>query len=276
MHASAVLLVLATLQPAAVAAGGGGQKSGDSGAPDIDQQDSVVTAEQAANFAIKEQQAVDLFASGGVHTDMPCPDGCGEGGPPTTFVLDTRPRQQARWFWCGPAAGQVVINWSRGFFFNNLNGENAGSNWKKQSTLATWMGTNDQVGTSGANLAATLNRADAVRKPVSTWLYEYRDSGTIDELWTKVVTDIYVYEMPLVMGVAPHLPGSSFSLVSWPNTTNAHHYIVISGYDGTSAATALVTYNDSASGYNGTTGAFQDTFVTMWHVNQDNQGKVIW
>jgi hypothetical protein len=75
------------------------------------------------------------------------------------------------------------------------------------------------------------------------------------------------------MGVAPHLPGSNFSRTSWPNTTNAHHYIVLTGYDGTSAATALVTYNRLLDGLQRHAGAFEDSFVTIWHVNKTTRAR---
>ena len=284
-----VVLVIGAVMPAHALAGGAVTRQGGGGAPDVDSEDSILTREQAADFAIKEELAAQVSemlrgkATGGTSagkkatSNIVCPDGCGGGGTqPTTIMLETRPRQQAKWFWCGPAVGQVVINFTRGYFAGNLNGENADTNFLKQSTLAGWMGTNDRSGTSGPILANVLNRSDTVLKPVSQWWYAYKDSGTKAELFDKILTDIYVYRMPLVMGVAPHLPNSAFQLASWPNETNAHHYIVLSGYSGLSPATAVITYDDSASGYNGGTGKYTDSFVTIWNVNRNNQAKVIW
>jgi hypothetical protein len=280
-----VLLCLAAVQPGAALAGGGEGKAA-GGAPAVDTEDSVLTVEETANFALKEAMAADMegaLMGSSPRTDGPtpyvvCPDGCGGTGtaPPVTKVLDVRPRQQYRWFWCGPAAGQVVVNWSRGLFFDALAGETLLTNWKKQSTLASWMGTNDSSGTSGSALAAALNRVDAVLKPIATWLYAYRDSGSMLELHTKIVTDVAEYEMPVVIGVAPHLPGAKYFLTSWKNTTNAHHYIVLIGYGGLIPSTALITYVDSSKGFNGGTGKYEDSFTTIWNVNDDNQGKVIW
>jgi hypothetical protein len=250
----------------------------------VDTEDSVLTPVQAADFAIKEARAADIEAalrgaggSGG---------GSGPGitpqiaedpwNPPSSSGVDARPRQQAKWFWCGPAAGQVVINWSRGYFFDNLNGENAATNWRKQSTLATWMGTNDQTGTWGGNLAAALNRNDAVLKPVSTWVYSYRDAGNLADFHGKVVTDVWAYRMPLVAGVAPHPHRSAVWLPSWDNETNAHHYVVVSGYSGLDPQAGLVTYMDSAKSFNGGTGRFEVLTSTMWRVIEANQGRVIW
>ena len=280
-----LVLGLAVLQPAAALADGGARRSG-GGAPDVDTEDSVLTAEQAANFAVKEALAADIEVllagstprGGDVTTNMPCPDGCGGSGdaPPFTKVLDARPRQQYKWYWCGPAAGQVVINWSRNYFFDALGGESLATNFKKQSTLASWMGTNDDSGTWGGALAAALNRVDAVLKPVVTWLYAYKDAGSMLELHTKIVTDVVDYEMPVVAGVAPHLPGARYYLASWKNVTNAHHYIVFIGYSGLIPSTAFITYVDSSKGFNGGTGKYEDSFTTIWNVNHDNQGKVIW
>lgn len=281
-----LVLCLAGLQPAAALAGGGDTKAAAGGAPEVDTEDSVLTAEEAANFALKEAVAADIEValtgtsprSGGPATYVACPDGCGGSGttPPVTKVLDVRPRQQYKWFWCGPAAGQVVVNWSRGFFFDALGGESLTTNFKKQSTLASWMGTNDDSGTWGGALATALNRADAVLKPFATWLYAYKDSGSMLELHGKVVTDVAQYEMPVVIGVAPHLPGAKYFLASWKNTTNAHHYIVLIGYSGLIPSTALITYVDSSKGFNGGTGKYEDSFPTIWNVNEYNQGKVIW
>jgi hypothetical protein len=281
-----LLLCLAALQPGAALAGERAMKAGAGGAPEVDTEDSVLTAEEAANFARKEAAAAEMEAvllgsspsAGRATTYVVCPDGCGGTGtaPPVHKVLDVRPRQQYKWYWCGPAAGQVVVNWSRGYFFDALGGETLLTNFKKQSTLASWMGTNDDSGTWGSALAAALNRVDAVLKPFATWLYAYKDSGSLLELHTKIVTDVGQYGMPLVIGVAPHLPGVKYFLTSWKNTTNAHHYIVLTGYNGLIPSTALITYVDSSKGFNGGTGRYEDPFVTIWNVNDDNQGKVIW
>lgn len=286
LRMSALIVAVAALAPGSVLAGeGDAQDRG--GAPEVDTQDSILTPEQAAQYALKLERAADIAAA---------LQGSGRGGggkgkpgsgpspyiaepvwdPDEAHALDTRPRQQAKWFWCGPAAAQVVINWSRGYFFSNLNGENATTNWRKQSTLAAWMGTNEQTGTWGGTLASTLNRSDAVLKPTSSWVYSYAQAGTRAEFFGKVVTDIWSYEMPIVAGTAPHLPGADDWLVSWPNVTNAHHYVVVSGYDGLDHASAKVVYDDSAGGYNGGTGKFQNSYVTMWKVIQANQGRVIW
>ena len=284
LQASLLAVAAATLQPGAVLGGGGGDRDR-GGAPRVDTEDSVLTPTQAAGFAGKEAVAAEITAALAGATGAVA--GGGGGGlaaqiaedvwdPPSSATVDARPRQQVKWFWCGPAAGQVVINWSRGYFSDNLNGENAITNWRKQSTLAAWMGTNDQFGTWGGNLAATLNRNDAVLKPVSTWVYSYRDAGTLVDFHSKVVTDVWAYRMPLVAGVAPHPHRSAVWLPSWQNETNAHHYIVISAYDGLDPETGFVDYLDSARGYNGATGRFEVLASTMWLVTEANQGKVIW
>jgi hypothetical protein len=120
---------------------GGGSKSGDSGAPSIDTQDSVVTAEQAANFAIKEGQAAQFARRCRADELFRVLTASGEGGPPPRFVLDTRPRQHAK---CSGAARRPPGGHQLGAACSsstNLNGVNAASNWKKQSTLCGLDGT---------------------------------------------------------------------------------------------------------------------------------------
>lgn len=288
LRMSALIVAAAMLAPGSVLAGEGDGSLEGGGAPQIDTQDSILTPEQAAAYATKLERVADISAalkgSAGKGGGMKGKPGSGPSpqiaepawDPAQSVVLDTRPRQQAKWFWCGPAAAQVVINWSRGIFSDNRNGENATTNWKKQSTLAAWMGTNDTNGTWGGALAAALNRDDAVLEPSPSWIYSYAPAGTKAEFFTKVLTDIWSYRMPIVAGTAPHLPGATEWLVSWPNVTNAHHYVVVSGYEGLEIANAIVVYDDSSAGYSGGTGKYRTPFETMWSVIQANQGRVIW
>jgi Peptidase_C39 like family len=295
LRGSVLLLCLSALQPMTALAGGGPDKAGVGGAPANDTQDSVFTPEDAAKYAQKVAAAATVedyllasATSGGSTTASKgsgatpyiiCPDGCGGTGdaPPVEKVLATKPRQQSTWYWCGPASGQVVINWSRGYTSSSLDGDSSTSNYKKQSTLASLMGTNSTSGTGGAALATTLNRDDTVDPPTADWIYSYVDSGTMLDLHTKIVTDVAEYGMPLVAGVAPHVSGSPYALSSWGNYSgNAHHYIVLSGYSGLIPSSALITYDDSSKGYSGGTGKFEDPMTTIWNVNKNNKAKIIW
>lgn len=200
-------------------------------------------------------------------------------GPPAAKTLATRARQQNNYYFCGPASGQVVINWSRGIINGNNDGEDAATNWRKQSKVAEWMKTTKD-GTGGANLAVGLNNPNAVLKPTADWIYVYADIGTMQAFYGKVVTDIAEYNMPLVLATAPHLSGAGQNyLESWPTVApGAHHWIVLRGYDGLPGSPPqIIKYQDSSAGFGGATGAFDDTLAVVWQVSKYNQGgHVVW
>ncbi len=202
--------------------------------------------------------------------------------PPTTRMLETRARQQTTYYNCGPAAGQVVINYSRGIVVFNrtkAGAEDASINWRKQSTIAGWMNTTVN-GTGGASIAAGLNRSDAVLKPVSNWVYIYDNSGTRSNFHNMVITDIATFGMPLVAATAPHQASAGANhLASWPDVYDgAHHWITVRGYTGLPGTTGpTMSYNDSSGGYGGSTGTFTDLVSVLWQVNDWNQGgHLVW
>ena len=267
------------------------------GQPDDDGQLSVLTPAQEAFMARKLAMAVAVGTvrsgavksiGGAVPTVAcefdPCEGGTPTwppaGGPPASKVLLTKARQQNNWYYCGPASGQVVINWTRGIINGTDDGEATATNWRKQSKIAAWMGTTT-AGTGGANLAAGLNNPGAVVKPTTDWIYAYADIGTMHDLYDKIVTDVAAFGMPLVLATAPHISGAGVNfLESWPNVAaGAHHWIVIRGYDGLWGAPSpvIIRYQDSSAGYGGATGAFDDTISVIWQVSKWNQsGHVIW
>ena len=202
------------------------------------------------------------------------------GGPSPAKTLGTKARQQNNYYYCGPASGQVVINWTRGIVNGNNDGEDATTNWRRQSKIAQWMSTTS-AGTGGANLAAGLNNSSAVLKPTSDWVYTYANNGTTQDLYNKIVVDIDGFGMPLVLATAPHLAnaGPNF-LESWPKVVDgAHHWIVIRGYDGVwgNPAQILIRYQDSSAGFGGATGAFDDFLSVIYQVSKANQGgHVVW
>ncbi len=298
------LVVVAALLPGPILAAGpvgtGGVVLG-AGQPDNDTQLSVLTPAQAAFMQRKLDLANSLSTfrptSGKASTSGtqryvcehdPCedqpwfpppPGQSGSSGPPASKLLLTKARQQNNNYFCGPASGQVVINWSRGIINGNNDGENATTNWRKQSKVAEWMKTTT-AGTGGANLATGLNHPQAVLKPAPEWIYAYVNTGSPQEFHNKVVTDIAAWEMPLVLATAPHISGAGQNfLESWPNVApGAHHWIVIRGYSGLWASPSpIIRYQDSSAGYGGATGAYDDYSSVMWQVNDWNQGgHIIW
>ena len=199
---------------------------------------------------------------------------------PSAKTLATKARQQNNYYFCGPASGQVVINWSRGLTSTSTSGEDTTTNWRRQSKIAEWMGTTT-AGTGGASLAAGLNNTNAVLKPTADWVYAYADIGTMQDLYGKIVTDVATYGMPLVLATVPHGSNAGVNfLESWPSAyPGAHHWIVLRGYDGVWGGTTpiLVKYQDSSGGFGGTTGSFDDSLSVIWQVSKWNQGgHVVW
>jgi hypothetical protein len=199
---------------------------------------------------------------------------------PTAKTLATKARQQNNYYFCGPASGQVVINWTRGFTSGSFNGEDATTNWRRQSKIADWMSTTT-AGTGGANLANGLNNPGAVLKPTADWIYSYADIGTMQQLYGKIVTDVATYGMPLVLATAPHVSGAGQNfLESWAGYVGpAHHWIVVRGYVGAwgDPTPILIQYQDSSGSYGGSTGSFDDRLSVVWQVSKWNQGgHVVW
>ena len=293
MAVSAAFLLLPGV---ALAAGPGATGVGVPGVgqPDGDDELSVLTPAQAAFMQLKLDMAAaipQVGAAGTKGTALRTPtiacefDPCDDPGPwpaegpPASKVLLTKARQQINNYFCGPASGQVVINWSRGIISGNNDGQDPTTNWRKQSKIAEWMNTTT-AGTGGANLAAGLNHPNAVLKPAPEWIYSYADTGSPQKFHNKVVTDIAGWNMPLILATAPHLSGAGqYFLESWPNVApGAHHWIVIRGYDGLwGGPDPIIRYQDSSAGFGGGTGAYDDFSSVMWQVNDWNQGgHIVW
>ena len=296
------LLAVLALPSFATAAGPGRVADGQ---PDNDTQLSVLTPEQqafmdrklamAAAVGVAANRATGTAGSKTTRdvapmfacetdpcegTPPPPPPPPPPSGPPTSKTLATRARQQINYYFCGPASGQVVINWSRGIINGNNDGEDSTTNWRRQSKIAEWMGTTT-AGTGGASVANGLNNPNAVVKPAADWIYAYEDIGTTQDLYNKIVTDVASFGMPLILATAPHLSGAGVNfLESWPKVTaGAHHWIVLRGYDGAwgNPSTISIKYQDSSAGYGGSTGAFDDPLSVIWQVSKWNQGgHVVW
>jgi hypothetical protein len=280
-----------------IAAGAGPRKVAD-GQPANDMQLSVLTPAEAAfvNRKVAMAAAAGTFATGTrpskrlvatvacefdpCETDPKQPVWPGPSGPSTAKTLNTKVRQQANSFYCGPASGQIVINWTRGYTSGATNGEDPATNWRKQSTIAQWMKTNASTGTGGANLALGLNNPNGALRPTADWVYVYAENGSMQQLWTKIVTDIDGFGMPLVLATAPHeSKAGPYYLRSWPNAYDgAHHWITLRGYDASAGlSNPVIRYQDSAGGFGGTTGSFDDSLSVMWQVSYRNQGgHVVW
>jgi hypothetical protein len=223
--------------------------------------------------------------SGGTVTEDPTQGSASTWGttgfitPGNHVVLAVRARHQSTVYWCGPASGQVVINYSRGYVYDSLNGDSAATNWKTQATIAAWMKTTESQGTLGSNLAAALNRTDAVKRPIPEWSYLYARNSDAQDLHSKVVADVSQFAMPLVIAVMPHKSAAAYWLPSWPRDAgNAKHWIVIYGYDGLWDGTqsAQVYYTESAGNGSRNPGQYVVDSYTMWKVNRYNASTIVW
>jgi hypothetical protein len=141
------------------------------------------------------------------------------------------------------------------------------------------MKTAQSTGTLGGNLAAALNRPDAVKKPVPEWTYLYAKNTDGEDMHAKVVADVHLFSMPLVIAVKPHKADAEYFLPSWPKEAiGAKHWIVIYGYDGLWDGTDGPTlyYTESAGNGSKNPGQYPVSSMTMWKVNQYNASTIVW
>jgi hypothetical protein len=275
----AVLLGLSIAMLIPAAALGAGPSEIPTGQLEVDRTTTVKTAEQQARVDAKAEAAAQIAAatSTATATSRSAILMARGVGLPTSRILDTNFRQQKTSYWCGPASAQVVINLSRGYDYAQKGGENAATNWKLQSEIAVWAKTTASAGTSGANLEDALNRPNAVLKPRADWVYVFAGTGDLDAYFSKVVTDVAADGMPLISLVRPNEPGKEHHLSSWEGAPiHAGHWIVLRGYRGLDPDAATIYYNDSSEGYQGGTGAFSDTALTMWKVSHYHSDMIIW
>jgi hypothetical protein len=242
---------------------------------EVDRTTTIKTPEQQAQANAKTDLAADVAAS--MAGDGGAPAESRAAGPPSLKILSTNFRQQKTSYWCGPASAQVAINLSRGYFFAKKGGEDPNTNYRLQSEIADWANTTASSGTSGANLENALNKPKAVLKPTANWIYIFAGTGDLDAFHTKVVTDVAAYGMPLISLVRPNEPGKQYHLSSWQGPAiHAGHWIVLRGYSGLDARDATIYYNDSSDGYQGGTGAYGDSALTMWKVSHYHSDMIIW
>lgn len=235
--------------------------------PDVltPQEQQIVAAKLASAKA--DQKAVEAAVKQGKLAPASCPFVVGRSpgsvSPDTGCgsywgYVSTYARQQQYSYWCGPAAVQVVSNYTWGY--------GSSGNKYDQGTIATYAGTTTS-GTLVGNEAAAA-RHFSILPPGFTYTAQQASDGSQWHSWLR--QDVNAYAMPQIAGVAPHDPTAAYWLFSWPNPSNgpAGHYIVINGWtsawDGTRNPT--VNYNDGSAGFGGSTGAFIDPAYDMWYV----------
>lgn len=206
---------------------------------------------------------------------------------PTSYSLLTYARRQNNGYYCGPATAQVIINRSRDFYSSTIDGESAGTNYRKQSAIGTrllwyndaaarWENTNTIGSTNAYMLKNGLNELG--RLP-SNFIYAVVPTGTGAAWHSKIVTDTQQWHM--AFGTPVKMTSSSLRLTSWkpiPAGVTVMHWLAIRGYNGRWDGTdnAKVYYNDSSDRQGGGTGSYIDSSLKMWKLNAWHTARVVW
>lgn len=218
----------------------------------------------------------------------PRPTGSGTDTPddPSTDACDlpngflpVSARDQLRGHWCGPAAGQVIANYTWAIALN--------ANKYTQGQIAGWMQTDQNGGTSAFTMEDGLERATAgaPRRPagwdwVVTNLTDSDHDGTVgDQLHDFVRANVSGSKMALAIPVLPHEAGGRFHLSSWPHPVESPgHWIAAYGwkglFDGTNAAKLF--YTDSSEDEGGATGKFWDPMRYIGGMIMDHTRRFVW
>jgi hypothetical protein len=193
--------------------------------------------------------------------------------------LAVEARDQTKAFYCGPATGQVISNYSWAV--------GTGANKYTQAKIAGWMQTDLNGGTSAPLLedGLELSTQGSPRRP-SGWdwvVLDVRDRDadghTGDELQGYVRSNVSSSKMPLAIPVKPHDPNSGYYLVSWPRpVVSVGHWVAAYGwygnYNGTTAA--RIYYTDSSKDEGGSTGKFWDPTRDIAALIQEHTRRIVW
>ena len=193
--------------------------------------------------------------------------------------LSVSARDQTKWYYCGPAVGQVIANYSWAVA--------ATANKYTQAKIAEWMKTDINGLTNGSELIAGLEKATAgsPRRPavwawVITELRDHSGNGTTgDELQAFVRSNVSDSKMPLAVPVKPHSPTSNYSLASWPNPVNSTgHWIALYGWYSAWTGTdfARVYFTDSSKDEGGSTGKYWNSTKSMAALIGEHTRRLVW
>ena len=188
-------------------------------------------------------------------------------------------RDQTKWYYCGPAVGQVIANYSWAIA--------SSADKYSQTKIAEWMKTDINGLTNGSELVTGLEKATvgSPRRPaVWSWVItELRDQNgngtTGDELQAFVRANVSNSKMPLAVPVKPHSPTSSYNLASWPNPVNSTgHWIALYGWYSTWTGTdyARVYFTDSSRDEGGSTGKYWNTTKSMAALIGEHTRRLVW
>ncbi|MCC6618201.1 MAG: hypothetical protein IT341_04075 [Chloroflexi bacterium] len=200
----------------------------------------------------------------------------GSCAPPSGF-LQVEARQQIFDHYCGPAAGQVISNYSWAM--------RAGKDKYTQGNIAGWMGTDVNGQTSAFGLAEGLEQATvrSPRRPVTfgwtvTELDDLDGDGTTgDELHNYLMSAISGTKMPIAVALKPHEPDSSDFLASWPKAIRSNgHWIAAYGWYETWGPRARMYYADSSANQGGGTGKYWDPTAEIARLIDAHTKRFVW
>lgn len=296
----AVLTVITVASPAMAGKPTGGSRNIGGGAPDNEPWIPLTAAEQEdLNLRLAQADAVGV-ASRKALTSVSiegafCPTISLSAGVDTatsttcstpSYTLATNARRQTKDYYCGPATAQVIINHSRGVYSTNIDGENATTNYMKQTAIAqrlTWTNPTtetvedtDDIGQTNAYMLK--NGLNALAKRPSNFTYYVVPTGTGSEWHSKIITETQQWHMGF--GTAIKMTSSSPRLASWapiPKGVTVRHWIPIRGYrglwDGTTGP--RVYYNDSTDQLGGGTGSYSDSSITVYNLNAWHTARLV-
>ena len=204
-----------------------------------------------------------------------------------SYTLATYARRQTKDYYCGPATAQVIINHSRGIYSSNIDGENASTNYMKQTAIAqklTWTNPattkiedTDDIGQTNAYMLA--NGLNALAKRPYHFTYYVVATGTGSQWHSKVITETQQWHMGF--GTAIKMTSNSPHLSSWvrvPSGVTVRHWIPIRGYRGLwdGSNTPRVYYNDSSDRQGGGTGSYSDPSLLVYNLNAWHTARLVW
>ena len=193
--------------------------------------------------------------------------------------LPVAARDQVKWYYCGPAAGQVIANYAWAV--------STQANKYTQGKLAEWMQTDINIATNAYALQTGLEKgtSGAPRRPAGwAWVVsEVRDTNnnntSADELQAMVQANVSDAKMPLAISVKPHHPDSNYHLNSWPDPIESGgHWIAAYGWYSywTGTDFARIYYTDSSGDEGGSTGKFWNSTKSMNALIAEHTKRIVW
>ncbi len=205
---------------------------------------------------------------------------------PSSYIVSTYARTQYKWYYCGPTVVQVIVNRTRGYYFEDEAGaESTTHNYRKQTTIASYMGTESILRSDAPNVKTGLNgyaNLSHTGTYIPFTIYENITTGAL--FHSKMITATYSWRRGAAVPV--RMTFASQHLASWGSQTwwNAHsgdvvlHWIAARGYNGywDGTYTPKLYYSDSSSGFGGDTGNFTDPSRRVFELNNWHSKRIVY